>query len=316
MGDRGFTRRGLLRTLAAGGLALGAGCLPWARSWPAAGSLRGTLRLAFYTDVHARLEWDTPVALSRAAEAINGARPDLVIAGGDLIADGFESSAETVAPRWRAYVAMHRRITPSPYPAIGNHDLVAAMPEDGTPPSADPRATFRAELGVARTYYSFDALGYHFVVLDAVEVTGDELKYQGRVWPEEMEWLREDLSRVATGMPVIAVTHLPLLTAFYTVTDGATVAAPRNRVVVNSREVLDVFARHRLLLVLQGHMHALELLRWRHTTFITGGAISGQWWRGPWHGTEEGFCILTLRGDRIDLEYVDYGWEARRPASA
>ena len=86
-----------------------------------------------------------------------------------------------------------------------------------------------------------------------------------------------------------------------------------NRVVVNSRDVLACFANHRLHLVLQGHLHVNEMLRWRGTTFITGGAVSGKWWRGPWHGTDAGFGVLTLRPDRVDWDYKEIGWVPRRP---
>jgi 3',5'-cyclic-AMP phosphodiesterase len=110
------------------------------------------------------------------------------------------------------------------------------------------------------------------------------------------------------------VSHVPLLTSFYQATEGATAPAPRNRVVVNSAEVLRLFDAHNLLLVLQGHLHVNEMIRRRNTTFITGGAVAGKWWRGPWHGTEEGFGVVTLRSGRVDWEYVDYGWTARRPA--
>ena len=34
--------------------------------------------------------------------------------------------------------------------------------------------------------------------------------------------------------------------------------------------------------------------------------------RGPFHGTEEGFNVVTLHLNHVDWEYVDYGWEARR----
>jgi hypothetical protein len=109
---------------------------------------------------------------------------------------------------------------------------------------------------------------------------------------------------------------VPLLTGFYQATVGGVEAAPRNRVVVNNRDVLGRFEGRNLILVLQGHLHVDEMLRWRNTTFITGGAVSGKWWRGPWHGTREGFGVVTLREDRVEWRYVNYGWEARRPARA
>lgn len=308
----GLSRRRFLGGLAATGAVAGV-ITPRRGAWAARGAEGKPLRLVFYTDVHARTEWDTPLALARAAEAINAQRADLVLAGGDLITDGFQSAAATVAPRWDAYMAMHRAIKPEVQAVIGNHDLVAAIPEDGTPPSADPRAVFREKMGLERTYRSFDALGYHFVLLDSVQVVGGDLKYEGRIWAEQLDWLRQDLARLPPNTPVVCVLHIPLLTTFYAATKGATAPAPANRVVVNSREVLDLLRQYNVVLVLQGHIHVKELIRWRDTTFITGGAICGKWWRGPWYSTEEGYNVVTLHQDRVEWQYLGYGWEARRP---
>lgn len=282
-------------------------------TWPVRGSEKGAVRLVFFTDVHARTEWETPRAMARAVRLINAQKADLVIAGGDLITDGFQSSARKVEPRWDAYMEMQRAIKPDVYPTMGNHDLVAAIPNDGTPAALDPRKVFKEKMNLDRTYYSFDAVGYHIVVLDTIDVTGDDYPYQGMVRPEEFEWLRGDLSQVPHDTPIIMVTHIPLLTAFYVATEGAGFVAPKSRVVINRRDVLDLIEDHHVILVLQGHLHVKELLIWRDTTFITGGAVCGRWWRGPWHGTQEGFNVITLTGNRVEWDYVDYGWEARRP---
>jgi Icc protein len=310
--DHTITRRSFLGKMVAS-LALAATGCSQTIVWPANGSQKGSIRLIFFTDVHARTEWETPKAMARAARLINAQKADLVIAGGDLITEGFQSSAERVEPRWDVYMEMHRAIQPDVYPAMGNHDLVAAIPNDGTPAAQDPRKIFREKMNMDRTYYSFDAVGYHFVVLDAIQVTGDDYQYQGMVRPEELEWLSRDLSRVPRGTPIIAVTHIPLLTVFYAATEGAMSVAPRNRVIINSRNVFAIMENHNVILVLQGHLHAKELLNWRDTTFITGGAVCGRWWRGPWYGTEEGFNVITLTGNRVEWEYIDYGWEAQRP---
>jgi len=312
MNRNALTRREFLGAtlMGAGALACGAHQSPRLLPGPP-GNPR--LRLVFFTDIHARTEWETPQAMARAAKAINACKPDLVIAGGDLITDGFQSSAETVAPRWDAYMKMHSAIHTAIYPVLGNHDLVAAIPEDGTPASADPRAIYRAKMGLERTWYAFDAGGYRFFILDSVQVTGDELKFEGRISEEQLDWLRGELASLPAQRPLVVVTHLPLLTGFYQATEGATAPAPRNRVVVNSGEVLALFEGRNLLAVLQAHLHVNERVWWRGTTFITGGAICAKWWRGPWHGTEEGFGVLTLEGNQVGWEYVDYGWEARRP---
>ncbi|MFC1824309.1 metallophosphoesterase family protein [Thermodesulfobacteriota bacterium] len=306
------SRRTFLGRMAAGIAFFAAGGLPKV-VWPTRGSDKGSVRLVFYTDVHARTEWDTPSAMERAARAINARQADLVLAGGDLITEGFESSSAAVVPRWDAYMEMHRRIKADIYPAIGNHDLVAAIPNDGTPPAADPRAVFRTRMELDRTTYSFDAVGYHFIMLDAIRVTGDETPFEGRIGEDELEWLNRDLSRLPRNTPIVIVTHIPLLTAFYSATRGATVAPGKNRIVVNNRDVLKLINSHHVILVLQGHLHVKESLRWQNTTYITGGAVSGKWWRGPLYGTEEGFNVITLTDDHIGWEYIDYGWQARRP---
>ncbi len=310
-----LSRREFLRYLGAGALAGAGGILPGCAS-TGGGARPQALRLVFFTDVHAREEWETPRALAMAAEAINRQNPDIIIAGGDLITDGFQSSAETVAPRWDVYMEMHRALRGDVHAVIGNHDLVAAIPEDGSPAADDPRTEFRNRLNLSSTYYSFDALGYHFMLLDSVHVTGGPHKYEGRIDAAQMDWIRQDLSTVPAEQPIIVALHLPLLTGFYQMTLGTTEPAPVNRVVVNNRQVLDLFSSHNLQLVLQGHLHVSELIRWGNTTFVTGGAVSGKWWRGAWHGTREGFAVLTLREGRIDWEYVTYGWKARRPRNA
>ena len=306
-----ITRRDFLGKLI-GGLALLAGGCSHKTVWPLRGSDDGSVRLVFYTDVHARVEWETPKAMDLAARAINGLDADVVIAGGDLITDGFQSSADLVAPRWDAYMKMHRAIEADMYPVIGNHDLVAAIPEDGSAAAENPRAEYLEHMGLDRTYYSLDIVGYHFVVLDSILVTGDEFQYHGMIWPEQLQWLKQDLANVSTGTPVVIATHIPLLTAFYSATIGATFPGPENRAVVNNREVLEVIENHNVILVLQGHLHVQEMVMWRGTTFIVGGAVCGKWWRGAYYGSEEGFNVLTLRGDRVEWEYVDYGWIARR----
>lgn len=310
--DNSITRRDFLQTILAGSALLTGGCFKKAQ-WPAPGSRKDSLRIVFYTDVHARTEWDTPLAVARAAHAIRAQSPDLVISGGDLITDGFESSAMEIAPRWDVYMQMHRSIGCDIYPVVGNHDLVAANPADGSPPATDPRSDFLSKMKIPRTYYSFDAAGYHFVMLDSIQIVDDPYKYQGLIWPSQREWLRQDLARIPPGTPVILASHIPLLSSFFMATRGGTFGPPKNRIVVNNVEILNLIQPYNVILVLQGHLHAQEILIRRKTTFIVGGAICGKWWRGSWHGTEEGFNVITLKGDHVTWEYVDYGWEAERP---
>jgi 3',5'-cyclic AMP phosphodiesterase CpdA len=210
---------------------------------------------------------------------------------------------------------MQRAIKADLYPVMGNHDLVAAIPTDGTPAADNPRAVYLDRMGLQRTYYSFAAAGYHFIILDSIQVTGDDYRYHGIVGRQQLAWLKQDLATVPNGRPIIVATHIPLLTSFFNASKGATYAARPNRVIVNNREVLEIFEGHNLVLVLQGHLHVNEMIKWQNTTFITGGAVCGKWWRGAWYGTEEGFYDITVTGNRVKGTYIDYGWQAKRPSN-
>ena len=307
----GVSRREFLKLVAAGGAWA---CLGWpARAILPIGGSGRRLRLVFLTDVHARLEWGVPRALERVGAAVRAQEPEVVVAGGDLITEGFDRTADQVSARWDLYLSFQRSLGTDVFAAIGNHDLVGADPPDAVA-EPDPRREFRERMGIARTYYGVTLAGYRFLFLDPVQVTRDRFRYHGRIPPEQLDWLREEVASLHFDTPVVVVSHMPLLTAFYQATRRGTAAAPPNRVVENGKEVLALFRGRNLVLVLQGHLHVNEMVRWRGVTFITGGAVCGKWWRGAWYGTREGFGVLLLEGERIDWRYVAYGWEARRPA--
>lgn len=268
------------------------------------------LRLVFYTDVQATTDWGVPEAMTAAADAVNAEQPDLVIAGGDLILGGFTSTPEEARARWEVYALLRDRIEAPVYAAIGNHDLVdvAAATEAGE----DPRSAFLRHADRERTYYSFDVEGYHFIVLDTVQIVGGQLGYEGGIDQPQREWLIADLAAVGAATPVVLVTHMPLLSAYPAATGGWLEVPPASRVVLNANELLDLFEGHELRLVLQGHLHVFESIEWRGTKFVTGGAISGNWWKGARLGTEEGYCVIELTRDAVDVRYRSYAWESRR----
>ena len=304
------SRRRFLHTAGFAGASVLLG-LPARTSWAARSGAAKRLRLVFFTDVHAHPDGGVPTAMTQAATAINAKHPDLVIGGGDLIYDGFEVPAAVAEPQWDVYMQMHRAIRAPVEPILGNHDLVGVRPVDKSAPSIDPRAAFREEFGLDRTWRVIDAEGTRFFLLDSVEISDDDLMYHGGISSEQLGWLEAELGRTDTDTPIVVATHIPLLSAIPQATKGAITPLEANHLVVNNREVLERFADHNLVLVLQGHLHAEEMLRWQGTTFITGGAVCGNKWKGPKYGTPEGFGVLTLRPDRVDWEYTTYGWNAR-----
>jgi len=306
---KGLSRRDFLRSaaFAAGGLWL-AGC---------AGLREGRgreFRFVHYTDSHIRPEFDVPRAVEMSLAKAKAARPSLMIVGGDLITDGYTSDPATASSRFDIFLdAAQRCDFPIRY-CLGNHDVVAVEPPQGTAKAADPREVFRSKLGLPRTHFSFDHGGWHFVVLDSMQIENDRgLKYVGAISAEQLAWLAKDLEQVGPNAPIVVVTHIPLLTVFFQREKAATDPAPADRIVVNAKDVIQLLSRYKTKLVLQGHLHIFERIEYGGITFITTGAVSGKWWRGPNYGTPEGFGVVTCRADAFQYEHQTYGWVATRP---
>ena len=188
-------------------------------------------------------------------------------------------------------------------------------PEDSTHPDYK-YGMFERHLG--KTYYSFDHKGWHFIVLNSIDVVGK--KYIGMVHKEQLDWLRQDLAKVDKKTPIAIAMHIPLVSTYREIYPKKPITeVPNNIWIYNRKEVLDAFKDHNLKLALQGHMHWIEDLNIQdRTRFITGGSIAGRpsWRRVDDRGdgiyyNEEGFMLINVKGEEIDWEYIDIGWEAR-----
>jgi hypothetical protein len=130
----------------------------------------------------------------------------------------------------------------------------------------------------------------------------------GGITEDQIVWIKEELAKTDTIIPLVISVHIPFITTESQILNGSTAANHPAEVITNSKEVLDLFKHHNLMFVLQGHLHYYEELYVFGTRFITGGAVSGAWWTGPYLETEEGFLKVNVKGDDFTWEYVDYAW--------
>ena len=149
------------------------------------------------------------------------------------------------------------------------------------------------------------------MVLNSVQVTEDH-RYIGMIDEEQMEWIKKDLIDVDHKTPIVISTHIPFITVYTQILYGEYAPDYHGLVMENSRDVLNLFNDYNLKIVLQGHLHYLEDIEVYGVHFITVGAVSGQWWRGPNHEVEEGFLMVHVKGDDYCWEYVDYGWQVEK----
>ncbi|MCD6345909.1 MAG: metallophosphoesterase [Bacteroidales bacterium] len=271
-----------------------------------------SFQFVFLTDIHVQPERRASEGFEKAIAKVNEINPDFVLTGGDLIMDALNQTKSRADSLYQLYLKLQKEFTMPVYNTPGNHENFGFYKKDEVERS-DPDygiKIYRRYIG--QPYYSFDHKGWHFIVLNSVMET-DDRRYRGGVSTEEIEWLRKDLNTVDAETPIVVSVHIPLITAMTQIIDGALEPNPEGIVINNSKEVLGLFADKNLKLVLQGHLHYLEDLYMEGKThFITGGAVSANWWKGPRGNMEEGFLLLTVKGDDFTWEYVDFGWEVAK----
>ena len=265
----------------------------------------------FMTDIHITPERNAVPGFSQAISTVNELKPDFVITGGDLIMDALGVSYGQADSLYNLYQETVKELHMPVYNTMGNHEIYGIYPSSGADPDNPEYGEKMFEKRLGKSYYSFEYKGWKFMILNSVEDTGKG-RYVGFIDDNQMRWIIEELQKTDPAIPIVLSTHIPFLTARTQKYAGSTVASDSGTVVYNSRQVLDLFSGYNLKIVLQGHLHTLEDIYIDNIHFITGGAISANWWNGPRDGDEEGFLLVNVSGGDFSWKYIDYGWEVLR----
>lgn len=199
------TRRHFLATLPLAGLA--------PTSMAQAAPDPGSLTFGFITDVHHGTHGKDQVARVKAfIDAAIVRTPEFILQCGDFCcAKGGIGTARELLAEWNRFPGGKHHV-------IGNHDCDFQTKED-----------LLAAWNIPARHYSFDAGGFHFVILDRNHFINDEGKtvsYANSNWydihrkggpghlarvscidREQLDWLAKDLA--ATDKPVVMFQHQP-----------------------------------------------------------------------------------------------------------
>jgi len=263
----------------------------------------------FMTDIHLQPEKNAVEGFNQAIDTINNLNPDFVITGGDLVMDVLSQDFKRSEMLFDLYKKSQNRLNMPVYNTIGNHEIFGIYEESGIRNDHPEYGEKMFEKRIGERYYSFDHKGWHFMILDGIEDTG-ESSYIGKIDSLQMNWIKSDLEKLNSETPIVVSVHIPFITSVTQLEKGALEPNRKTTVITNSKEVLKLFDPYNLKLVLQGHLHFLEDIYAKGTHFVTGGAVSAAWWSGAHNGMEEGFLLLKVNGKHFEWEYVDFCWEA------
>src|SRR5687768_2752987 len=167
----------------------------------------GGLRVAHLSDMHVKPEAQNGEGYARALDSLKRLDPPpaFIVTGGDHVMDVMQSTRERGDVQWDLYEKVLEQNTKlKVYPVVGNHDVFSWGTKDPTIPEDAPgygKAMAMDRLGLARTYYSFDAAGWKFVVLDNIARRGSG--YYGELDAEQTEWLKGELESNKTKPVVV-----------------------------------------------------------------------------------------------------------------
>jgi 3',5'-cyclic-AMP phosphodiesterase len=280
-------------------------------NWPISLEQPGSFDFVYFTDTHIQPELAATDGCSMCFKKICSLNAEFAIQGGDHVFDALGADRQRANSLYDLYSKTEQSIGMKLHHTIGNHDVFGVYPKSGigTGDSGYGKKMYEDRFGP--TYYSFDYKGYHFVVLDSIQITGDR-SWEAGIDAAQLSWLAKDLRAVLPGVPVVVVVHVPL------VTGAASYFAPRpgkeNQLfVTNAHEVVPLFDGHNVLAVLQGHTHINEVVTFKGVSYVSSGAVCGNWWHGTRLGTPEGFTVVSLRQGKISWRYETYGFKSVDP---
>jgi 3',5'-cyclic-AMP phosphodiesterase len=310
-------RRAVLGRLGLAGAAVALG------GWETAGAATArqrVLRIAHLTDTHVQPELAAGEGLTACLKHALGQKPDLILTGGDHVMDSFAATEARTRTQWRVWDTALAEAKAVPVRScIGNHDVWGWDKRSSGTTGSEPRYGKKwamEQLRLPRPYYSFDQAGWHFVALDSVYPRG-ESGYTARLDDAQFEWLKGDLASVPKTRPVLIWSHIPILAASAFM-DGDNERTgdwlvPGAWMHTDARKLIHLFHQHpNVKLALSGHLHLRDRVEYNDVTYLCNGAVSGNWWRGRYHQTAEGYGVVDLFNDgTFEARYVTYGWQAR-----
>jgi len=249
---------------------------------------------AFITDMHLEDRRVGVAKFTASLREINGLdpQPAFVWAQGDICLQGHSGPV---------YQECLRVLKMPVRNGAGNHEMMLDH--------ENPRDRFEELFGP--TYYSFDWGPVHCVVLDGNKPLRGQQGWKavhGAVEGSELAWLQADLAAQPAGKPIIVGVHIPIVTTYPQRREDNTDDAPYWEM-TNRRQLTELLARHKVRLVLQGHMHENERLTVDGVEYVASISISGSWWkagagfeRGV-DGVPRGYRIVQVDGDRVTHYY-------------
>jgi len=269
------------------------------------------LRVAHITDVHLKDKFDAPARFTNCLHHLQKQSPkvDFILNGGDIVFDMNKENLDVINAQWKLMHGILKSENSLPvHYCLGNHDIW--WNENNKGQAVYGKQYSLDQLQLTKPYYSMVKAGWKFIILDSVHLDVDNTWYIGKLGDEQFTWLENELTQTDPNMPVLVMSHIPILTATNLIEDNIV-----NKWVMlggdmhtDTSKIISLFYKHpNMKLCLSGHIHLREKLVYNNVTYICDGAVSGAWWEGNRRETAPGYGLIDLYADgSFDEKYVNY----------
>lgn len=278
-----------------------------------------SLRFAHFTDIHMTPDNNAPQGLALALRHMQRQKPQLLVTTGDNIMDALANSEDSVKVQFGLLKKVFEAECKIPVKfGIGNHDIWGWVKDKSKTTGKEEnwgKKWVVSELDMPNRYYSYDAGGWHFIMLDSMQ-PGTNGVYMGKLDDEQFEWLQKELQTNRDKYTVI-FSHIPIFSAavFF---DGDNEKSGywnigNGLMHIDARKLKDLFSKYpNVKLCISGHLHLLDRVEYNGVTYICDGAVCGAWWGGNYQECPEGYGLFDLYNDgSFDYQYIDYRWNGK-----
>jgi Icc protein len=269
------------------------------------------LRVAHITDVHLKNDLGAPEKFAKCLRNIQDQNPkiDLILNGGDIVFDMNKENLSAIDAQWALWNKIVKQESSLPmHYCLGNHDVWWHENTKDQPIYGKQYALNQLQL--TSPYYSFVSKGWKIILLDSTHLDIDNTWYIGKLGDQQFAWLEKELNETPATMPVLVMSHIPILTALLMIEDNIV-----NRwemlggdMHTDTAKIVGLFYKHKnVKLCLSGHLHMRDKVVYNNVTYLCNGAVSGAWWNGIRRECPAGYAVLDLYADgRFDERYVAY----------
>ncbi len=295
-------RKTFLKTSAA---VIGSSFLP---GWSLAeNEKRKIIRFAHLTDIHVKPGTIPEAGMTKALHHVQQLQTkiDFIINGGDSIMDALEADKQQTQIQWDLFHNILQRENSLPiYHCIGNHDVWGWFVKENNLKTEElyGKAWVQETLELKNRFYSFTKGKWHFIVLDSTQLNPAG-GYIAFLDPEQLGWLKQELSDIPADKFICIVSHIPILSIcaglFFDKTEtNGDLKIQRNLMHTDFLALKKIFQHYpNIKLCISGHIHLQDELNYLGIKYYCNGAVSGNWWKGPFQEFAPAYAVFELHDD-------------------